>query len=88
MVRCLRRRVANEIYAVLNRPTADTSSARSSAPHRRQTGLPITVLAATLRVPYRQLRRHGIGTRADPELEYRAITALARPTATLITCQQ
>lgn len=38
----------------------------------------ITVLAATLGVPYQRLRRLEIGTRADPELEQRAAALLAQ----------
>lgn len=38
--------------------------------------IPITILAATLEVPYQRLRRLEIGIRADPELEQRAATAL------------
>ena len=39
-------------------------------------GIPISVLAATLGVPYQRLRRLEIGTRADPELEARATAIL------------
>ena len=53
--------------------------------HWRQIGIPITVLAATLGVPYQRLRRLEIGTRADPDLEAQATAALERISPPLTT---
>lgn len=78
VTRCLKRHIANEIYKALLNPGTDTaqSGARLRA-SRQNAGVPMTVLAATLEVPYQRLRRLEIGTRADPELEQRATAILA-----------
>jgi transposase len=81
IMRCLKRHVANEIYGALNNPATDNPVGRELRAQRQRIGVPITVLAATLGVPYQRLRRLEIGTRADPELEHRATLALAVATA-------
>lgn len=77
IMRCLKRHVANEIYAALFNPAAENPVGRELRAKRQEIGLPISVLAGTLGVPYQRLRRLEIGTRADPELEQRATLALA-----------
>ena len=76
IMRCLKRHVANEVYAALLNPAADNPAGRELRAHRQAIGIPISVLAASLGVPYQRLRRLEIGTRADPELERRATIAL------------
>ena len=76
IMRCLKRHVANEIYAALLNPATDNPIGRELRARRQAVGIPISVLAATLDVPYQRLRRLEIGTRADPELEARATAVL------------
>lgn len=71
-MRCLKRYIANEVYAALLNPGAGNPAGYQLRSHRQRTGIPISGLAATLGVPYQRLRRLEIGTRADPELEARA----------------
>lgn len=78
ITRCLKRHVANEIYAALNNPATENPAGHQLHAERQRIGIPITVLAATLGVPYQRLRRLEIGTRADPELEQRATPALTQ----------
>ncbi|SFL88520.1 hypothetical protein SAMN04515692_1311, partial [Leifsonia sp. CL147] len=78
IMRCLKRHVANEVYAALLNPATDNPVGRELRARRQAIGTPISVLAATLGVPYQRLRRLEIGTRADPELEQRANLALAQ----------
>ncbi|MDK6499449.1 helix-turn-helix domain-containing protein, partial [Escherichia coli] len=66
----------NEIYAALLNPATDNPVGRELRARRQAKGIPISVLAATLGVPYQRLRRLEIGTRADPELEARATAIL------------
>lgn len=81
ITRCLKRHVANEIYAALLEPGTENPAGQALRGERRRAGVPITVLAAKLGVPYQRLRRLEIGTRADPELEQRATLALAQITS-------
>jgi hypothetical protein len=81
ITRCLKRHVANEVYAALLNPATEHPVGRDLRLERRRIGIPISVLAASLNVPYQRLRRLEIGTRADPELEQRATLALAHITA-------
>lgn len=78
IMRCLKRHVANEVYAALLNPTAEDPTGPRVRTAREQLGIPISVLAATLEVPYQRLRRLEIGTRVDPDLEQRAIALLAQ----------
>ena len=78
IMRCLKRHVANEVYGALLNPATENPAGRQLRTERQRIGIPITVLAPSLGVPYQQLRRLEIGTRADPELEQRATLALAR----------
>jgi hypothetical protein len=75
---CLKGHVANEVYAALLNPATENPAGRQLQTERQRIGIPITVLAASLGVPYQQLRRLDIGTRADPELEKRATLTPAR----------
>lgn len=76
IMRCLKRHVANEIYAALLNPATENPAGHEIRTRRQESGIPISVLAATLDVPYERLRRLEIGTRADTELEQRAALAL------------
>lgn len=78
IMRCLKRHVANEVYAALLNPATDNPVGRELRARRQAIGTPISVLAATLGVPYQRLRRLEISTRAGPELEQRANLALAQ----------
>jgi hypothetical protein len=78
IMRCLKRHIANEIYTALINPATDHTVGRQLRAERQRVGIPITVLAATLGVPYQRLRRLEIGNRADPELEQRATVASPR----------
>jgi len=78
IMRCLKRRVANEGYAPLLNPATEYPAGRQLQTKRQRISIPIIVLAASLGVAYQQLRRLEIGTCADPELEQRATLALAR----------
>ncbi len=80
IVRCLKRHVANEVYAALLNPATDHPVGRDLRLERQRLGIPISVLATSLNVPYQRLRRLEIGTRADPELERQAALALAQIT--------
>jgi len=78
IMRCLKRHVANEVYAAPLNPATENPAGRQLRTERQRIGIPITVLAASLRVPYQRLRRLETGTRADPELEQRATLALTQ----------
>lgn len=78
IMRCLKRHVANEVYAALLNPATENPAGQQLRTERQRIGIPITVLAASLRVPYQRLRRLETGTRADPELEQRATLALTQ----------
>ena len=76
IIRCLKRHIANEVYRAVISPALADAPGHHLRQRRQDAGIPITVLAATLGVPYQRLRRLEIGTRADPELEHLAIAAL------------
>lgn len=76
ITRCLKRHVANEIYTALLNPGTVNPAGRHLRAQRQRAGIPISVLAATLGVPYQRLRRLEIGTRTDPELGQRATHVL------------
>lgn len=76
IIRCLKRHIANEVYRALTGPAPADAPGHRLRHRRQQAGIPITVLAATLGVPYQRLRRLEIGTRADPHLEFLATAAL------------
>lgn len=78
ITRCLKRHVANEVHAALLKPATENPVGRQLRIERQRQGIPISVLAASLGVPYQRLRRLEIGTRGDPELEQRAMIALAQ----------
>lgn len=78
IMRCLKRHIANQVYAALPNPAADKPVSPELRSRRRAIGIPISVLADTLGVPYQRLRRLENGTRADPERERRANLALRR----------
>lgn len=76
IIRCLKRHISNEVYKALMNPGIDNPTGRELRITRQEAGIPISVLADTLAVPYQRLRRLEIGTRADPQLEAQAMTAL------------
>ena len=78
IMRCLKRHIANEVYKTLMNPGLDNPAGQQLRIIRQEAGIPITVLADTLAVPYQRLRRLEIGTRADAELEHRARAVLAQ----------
>ena len=80
IIRCLKRHIANEIFHTLTNPTPETAAGLILRQRRQSLGIPITVLAATLGIPYQKLRRLEIGTRSDAALEHQAHTALDRVT--------
>lgn len=82
IVRCLKRHIANEVYAALLNPGTGNLAGAKLRERRQRAGIPITMLAATLGVPYQQLRRLEIGTRTDPDLDHRATLALDQLEAT------
>ena len=77
-MRCLKHHIANEIHAALLNPATYNPAGHELRTQRQQIGIPISILAATLSVPYQRLRKLEIGTRADPELEQHATLALAQ----------
>ncbi len=81
IMRCLKRHIANEIFAALLNPRSHDPAGQELRAQRQRAGIPISVLAAALQVPYQRLRRLEIGTRADPELEARARLILDQITA-------
>lgn len=81
IMRCLKRHIANEIFAALLNPRSHDPAGQKLRAQRQRAGIPISVLAAALQVPYQRLRRLEIGTRADPELEARASLILDQITA-------
>jgi transposase len=78
IVRCLKRHIANEVYAALIDPAPHEIPGPRLRARRQELGIPLSVLATTLSVPYQRLRRLEIGTRSDPELEERAAALLAQ----------
>ncbi|SEO12151.1 IS110 family transposase [Cryobacterium luteum] len=70
IVRCLKRHVANEIFALLTQNHAVPLPSGPWLRQRRQTlGIVLTDAAKQLNVPYQRLRRLEIGQRADIDLE-------------------
>jgi len=70
IVRCLKRHVANEIFALLTHNPAVPLPGGPRLRQRRQTlGIVLTDAAKQLNVPYQRLRRLEIGQRADTDLE-------------------
>lgn len=76
IIRCLKRHIANEVFRALTSPIPTTPAGALLRQRRQALGIPITVLAATLEIPYQRLRRLEIGTRGDTELEHQAHHAL------------
>jgi transposase len=71
IIRCLKRHVANEIFAVLVHPTTEPLPGPLLRRQRQALGIRLTEAARTLEVPYQQLRRLELGTRTDPDLVHR-----------------
>ena len=71
IIRCLKRHVANEIFALLTGPPAEPLPGPLLRRQRQALGIRLTDAARTLEVPYQRLRRLELGTRTDPELVHR-----------------
>ncbi len=70
IVCCLKRHVANEIFALLTQKHTDPLPSGPRLRQRRQTlGIVLTDAAKQLNVPYQRSRRLEIGQRADTDLE-------------------
>ena len=70
IVRCLKRHVANEMFALLTQNPTVALPIGPRLRQRRQTlGIVLTEVAKQLDVPYQRLRRLEIGQRADANLE-------------------
>ncbi len=68
IIRCLKRHVANEMFALLTHPLTDPLPGPLLRQQRQALGIPLTAAALALAVPYQQLRRLEIGTRTDADL--------------------
>lgn len=71
IIRCLKRHVANEIFALLAHPTTEPLSGPLLREQRQDLGIRLTDAAQTLDVPYQRLRRLELGTRTGPDLVHR-----------------
>ena len=71
IIRCLKRHVANEVFALLTRPPADPLPGPQLRQQRQTLGIRLTHAAQALGVPYHRLRRLAIGYRTDPDLTHR-----------------
>jgi hypothetical protein len=69
IVRCLKRHVANEIFALLTHPVVALPLGPRLRQRRQILGIVLTEAAKQLDVPYQRLRRLEIGQRADSDLE-------------------
>lgn len=69
IVRCLKRHVSNEIFALLTNPDVALPNGPRLRQRRQTLGIVLTDAANQLNVPYQRLRRLEIGQRADPALE-------------------
>lgn len=77
IIRCLKRYIANEVYAALMNPTLAEHPGPALRTQRRAVGIPMTELAEMVGVSYQSLQRFEVGTRYDPELEERIRQQLA-----------
>lgn len=71
IIRCLKRHVANEVFALLTHPSTEPLPGPSLRRQRQALGIRLTDAAGTLGVPYQRLRRLELGTRTDPDLVHR-----------------
>jgi transposase len=69
IVRCLKRHIANEIFALLTTPTLALPNGPRLRQQRQTLGIALTEAANQLGVPYQRLRRLEIGQRSDNDLE-------------------
>ena len=69
IVRCLKRHVANEIFAILPAPWSRCLWDPGSGNAAKSLGIVLTEAANQLDAPYQRLRRLEIGRRADSDLE-------------------
>ena len=69
IVRCLKRHVANEVFALLTRPELSTPQGSLLRQQRQALHLAMTEVAQQLGVPYQRLRRLEMGERSDAELQ-------------------
>ncbi|VEH42550.1 Transposase IS116/IS110/IS902 family [Kocuria rosea] len=71
IIRCLKRHVANEVFALLTHPSTEPLPGPSLRRQRQALGIRLTDAAGTLGVPYQRLRRLELGIRTDPDLVHR-----------------
>ena len=71
IIRCLKRHIANEVFALLTHPSTEPLPGPSLRRQRQVLGIRLTDAAAALGVPYQRLRRLELGTRTDPDLVHR-----------------
>ncbi|MFI7744890.1 IS110 family transposase [Kocuria rhizosphaericola] len=71
IIRCLKRHVANEVFALLTHPTTEPLPGPLLREQRQALGIRLTDAAHALEVPYQRLRRLELGTRTDPDLVHR-----------------
>src|SRR5699024_12871020 len=71
IIRCLKRYVANEVYAALINPTAAEHPGPPLRTQRRAVGIPMTERAGMVGLSYQVLQQFEVGIRYDPELEER-----------------
>ena len=76
IMRCLKRHIANEVYAALINPAPAEPVGPALRLRRQDHGLTMRDIAARLEVPYRRVQRLETGERADPALAHRVATVL------------
>jgi len=70
IVRCLKRHVANEVFALLTRPEISTPQGPLLRQQRQVLHLATTEVVIHLGVLYQRLRRLEMGERSDAELQH------------------
>lgn len=71
IIRCLKRHVANEVFAVLTHPPTEPLPGPLLRRQRQALGIRLTEAARTLEVLCPRLRRLELDTRTDPDLVHR-----------------
>lgn len=88
IMRCLKRHLANEVYAALINPVAPPPAGPELRARRCQQGVSMRELATILDTPYRRLQRLETGARAEPARRHRVTTALDELDPKDRACQQ
>ncbi len=76
IMRCLKRHLANEVYAALINPAAPPHAGPELRARRHLQGISMRDLATSLDTPYRRLQRLETGARIDPALEHQVTATL------------